>query len=143
MFEIDFNDNSALILAALQNQLDAANEEIGLRAEGYAKAKTPVGTPESTGVQGYVSSGLRQSITHKIHANEIYIGTNKPYAPYVELGTGIYATDGQGRKSPWIWFDKNGRAHWTRGMKANHMLRDAVADHQEEYMKVYKKYLKG
>lgn len=134
--DIVFKDNSSLILSALDDAAHAALEEIGQRAVAYAKADTPVGTPESTGVQGYVSSGLRKSITHRISGMEVYIGTNKPYAPYVENGTGIYASDGSGRKNPWKWIDKNGKEHWTKGMKPHHMLKKAAANHSEEYMKV-------
>lgn len=148
-FEIKTTSNIQTVLAALGRQSAAALEEIGLRAEGYAKMKAPVGTPESTGVVGYVSSGLRKSLTHKVLNGEVYIGTNNkapngaPYPLYVEFGTGIYATDGKGRKSPWTWYDKNGKAHWTHGIKPVHYLRDAVADHKDEYKKVLLKYLKG
>lgn len=148
-FEITTKSNIQTVLAALGRQAEAALEEIGLRAEGYAKMKTPVGTPESTGIVGYVSSGLRQSITHKVVAGEVFIGTNNKaangtaYPIFVELGTGIYATDGKGRKSPWTWYDKNGKPHFTHGMKPHHMFRDAISDHKEEYKKVCLKYLKG
>lgn len=148
-FDIQITDNSGAILAALERQSAAALEEIGLRAEGYAKMKCPVGTPESTGIEGYSTSGLRQSITHKVLDTEVYIGTNKraangaPYPLYVELGTGVYATDGKGRKSPWVWVDKNGKPHRTTGMKPRHFLRDAAAQHTEEYKRVILKYLKN
>ena len=137
------------IVEALKRQGLAALEEVGLRAEGYAKMKAPVGTPESTGIQGYVSNGLRKSITHRVAGSAVYIGTNiksregANYALYVEFGTGIYAAGGNGRKSPWTWYDKNGKAHFTHGMKPHHYLRDAVVDHKEEYRKVFLKYLKG
>lgn len=39
------------------------------------------------------------------------------YGIYVEFGTGIYATEGNGREEPWVYF-KNGRYYFTRGMKA-------------------------
>ncbi|MBO5384550.1 MAG: hypothetical protein J6A30_09645 [Ruminococcus sp.] len=79
-FEITTRSNIQTVLQALGRQANAALEEIGLRAEGYAKMKTPVGTPESTGIVGYVSSGLRQSITHKVVAGEVFIGTNNKAA---------------------------------------------------------------
>lgn len=99
-FQLESSANIEQIIKMIEQRADVALEECGLRAEGYAKMKCPVGTPESTGIEHYVSSGLRQSITHKVVNKELYIGTNKKYAPYVELGTGIYATNGQGRKSP-------------------------------------------
>lgn len=133
----------------LERVLTARLEEIGIRAEDYAQRLTPVGTPESTGVEGYRGGTLRKSITHKVvgdrHKIGVYIGTNvkspegAPYALYVELGTGIYASDGNGRKNPWIWIDKNGKAHFTHGMRPQHMLKRAIADHAIEYKKILKK----
>lgn len=141
--EIDLKDNSELILSALDDAVYAALEEIGIRAEGYAKANTPVGTPESTGIKGYHGGTLRKSIAHRVSGNEVYIGTNVYYAPYVENGTGIYAADGTGRKNPWVWIDENGKGHYTKGMKPNHMLKKAASEHTEEYRKVIIDHLKN
>ncbi|MGM0903064.1 MAG: HK97-gp10 family putative phage morphogenesis protein [Bacillota bacterium] len=48
---------------------------------------------------------------------EIIVGAH--YAIYVEYGTGIYAKEGNGRKTPWVyWSDKLNRYVFTRGMKA-------------------------
>ena len=62
----------------------------------------------------------------------------------VELGTGIYATGGNGRKSPWVWRDKNGKYHFTRGMKPTHFMKNALSrqDHVDEYREIYEKQLK-
>lgn len=77
----------ALIESDLKRTL--ALEMLGMKAEKYAKALCPVGTPESTGIKGYMGGTLRNSITHKVDAGQgvVYIGTNVEYAPYVELGT--------------------------------------------------------
>lgn len=138
--KIKLNDN--MVRQAFNEQATAGLEEIGLRAEDYAAALTPVGTPESTGIQGYIGGTLKNSMTHKVVGKAVYIGTNVEYAPYVELGTGIYATDGTGEQSPWIWIDKNGKGHWTRGMKPNHMIKKAASEHNDEYKDVLKKHLK-
>jgi len=152
MMNIRVVDHSGEVIEQMNAQLAAALEEIGLRAEGYAKMKCPVGTAESTGVQGYRSSGLKQSITHKVVGTDVYIGTNKNimingkrvyYSVYVELGTGIRADDNKGRKTPWVWVDKNGKPHKTQGMKPRHFLRDAASQHTAEYKKTIEKYLKG
>lgn len=129
--EINITDNSGEVLKALEQQTQAALTAIGITAEGFAKKQTPVdlGT-------------LRNSITNTVRGDEVYIGTNIPYAPYVELGTGIYATDGKGRKSPWSYQDRNGKWHRTKGMKPHHMLRDAAAKHSNEYKAIIERYLK-
>lgn len=40
---------------------------------------------------------LRRSITSEIHDKYGEVGTNVEYAPYVEYGTGIFASNGDGR----------------------------------------------
>jgi hypothetical protein len=82
-FEITFDDNSQRFLEAFKQQAIKGLEEIGLRAQGYAALNTPVGTPKSTGVEGYSGGTLRQSMTHKVVNYEVYVGTNLYYAPYV------------------------------------------------------------
>ena len=45
----------------------------------------------------------------------------------VGAGTGIYAEDGTGRKTPWVYFDeKLGRYVFTRGMRAQPFFFPAV-----------------
>lgn len=51
--------------------------------------------------------------------------TNVEYAPYVEFGTGIYATKGGGRSTPWVYKGSHG---WvtTKGSKAQPFLEPAL-----------------
>ena len=80
---------------------------------------------------------LRNSISHAVSGDDVYIGTNvQPYAIFVELGTGIYASDGQGCKTPWYYYDKDGKLRWTRGIKPRHMLKKAATEHTEEYKRI-------
>lgn len=150
-FEWILTDNSAQVEQIFNGCKAAALEEIGLRAEQYAKKNAPVGTPTSTGIKGYRSNGLRKSITHKVVGDSVYIGTNQTvtidgrrvhYPVYVELGTGVYATDGKGRKSPWVWVDKNGKPHFTRGMKPRHFLKKAATEHVSEYRNIVLRAMK-
>ena len=130
---IDIIDHTAEVLGEFNADKAAALEAIGIVAESYAKMKTPVDTGR-----------LRNSISHAVSGDDVYIGTNVlPYAPYVELGTGIYADEGKGRKSPWVWIDKNGKPHKTKGMKPKHFLKKAVQDHQREYKAIIEKNLKN
>lgn len=76
MSDYTFKDNTAEILAALEDAKKRGLEAIGLVAEGHAKAITPVDTGR-----------LRNSISHATDDDAAYIGTNVEYAPYVELGT--------------------------------------------------------
>ena len=129
--DIQITDNSGEILRALEEKKKAALEGVGIQAEGFAKRLTPVdlGT-------------LRNSMTHAVRGDDVYIGSNLQYAPFVELGTGIYASDGKGRQSPWGYYDRNGKYHRTRGMKPHHMLKKAASEHTEEYKRIIEAIMK-
>lgn len=75
---------------------------------------------------------LRASIASEVKVTEDgitgYVGSNLDYAPYVHNGTGIYALDGSGRKTPWGYEVKAGKYkgfHWTHGQKPNQFLEKA------------------
>ena len=125
--EIRLEDNSEAVLEALRAAALRALERCGLQAEGYAKDLTPVDT-----------GNLRNSITHQVSENgrEVYIGTNMEYAPYVELGTGIYAEGGGGRPTPWVYQDAKGQWHWTRGNPARPLRKPAVSGHAQTYRNI-------
>ena len=75
-------DNTEQVTRAISSALEAALEEIGLAAEGFAKKNLTKNHSVDTG-------RLRNSVTHAINMDEqaVYIGTNVEYGPYVELGT--------------------------------------------------------
>lgn len=75
---------------------------------------------------------LRVSITSEteVTASEIVgrVGTNEEYGPYVHNGTGIYAKDGNGRKTPWGYTVRAGKHkgfHWTHGQRPQPFLENA------------------
>ena len=53
---------------------------------------------------------LANSISHEVDGNIGYVYSTEPYAVYVELGTGLFASDnegtltGTGRQTPWHYF---------------------------------------
>jgi hypothetical protein len=122
---IDIIDHTAEVLGEFNADKAAALESIGITAEGFAKKLTPVDTGRA-----------RNSISHAVSGNDVYIGSNVDYFKWLELGSGIYASDGQGRKTPWYYYDKNGKLQWTRGIKPRHMLKKAATEHTEEYKRI-------
>lgn len=108
-------DNSAAILQALNTQLTAACEQIGMKAANNTAELTPVGTPESTGIEGYVGSRLRNSMTYRVvsiqHGRTITVGSALFYASFVELGTGVYAEGGV--RGYWIYVIEPGKQQLT------------------------------
>ena len=63
-----------------------ALERACLVVENSAKEKAPVNT-----------GNLRSSLTHEVTGNVGTVGTNVEYAPYVEFGTGLFSSLGDGR----------------------------------------------
>lgn len=127
-------DHSPEVLAAMKSQVLLGLASVGQEAEGYAKSNCPVDTGR-----------LRNSITNQVVESEMatYIGTNVEYAPYVEFGTGKYAENGQGRKTPWVYKDEKGNWHRTSGMKPSHFLRNAVSDHVAHYKAILEAALRA
>lgn len=114
MADFTFTSHVDDALRELKQKKAQALEVIGGKAETYAKKLCPVGTPESTGIKGYIGGTLRNSITHQQYDEDTeVIGSNVEYAPYVELGT--------------------------RKMKARPYLRPAAEDHTTEYKAVVKR----
>lgn len=123
--EFWLEDHSEDVLEAMHDAALRALEKCGLVAEGYSKKLAPV---------GQINGGnLRNSISHAVDPDELaaYIGTDVEYAPYVELGTGIYYPGG--RPTPWVYQDSNGNWHLTHGQRAQPYLKPAVADHAQTY----------
>lgn len=106
MADIDIHiiDNSDKVLEALEDKIPVALEAIGITAEGFTKRLTPVDTGR-----------LRNSMSHTVVGDSVYIGTNVEYGPYIELGTVNYI--------------------------GKHMLKRAASEHSEEYKDIIKNIL--
>lgn len=137
-FNTDFEDNSEEVLAEVQLWAMRVLTIWGSKIKDYAQALVPVGTADSTGVEGYVGGALKESISYVVDmaSKTVTVGTALMYAIYVELGTGIFAENGDGRQTPWVWRDQNGKYHFTRGMKPRPFLRPAIKDHLDEYKQI-------
>lgn len=133
---ITVEDHSKEALEALENAIDRGLQAIGEKAVYYAA--------DTINKAGRVDTGLlMNSIDFKQGENFTVIGTDVPYAIWHEVGTGIYASDGTGRKSPWAYQDKNGVWHQTRGVKPLHFLKKAATEHSDEYKSIIKNSLEN
>ena len=128
---VKLTDNSSEILYAAAEAKKAALEAVGLKAEKYAKK-------ELTDFPAVDTGRLRNSITHATVLEEgaEYIGTNVEYGKWIEHGTGIYASDGQGKKDPWVYQDDEGNYHLTKGVRPVHFLKKAATEHTKEYREI-------
>ena len=129
---IEITDNSGIAKEKMQAAALRALEICGFTADGYAKLLCPVDT-----------GNLRNSIAHQVQPTELaaYIGTNREYGAYVELGTGKYYPGG--RKTPWVYQDAKGRWHLTHGQRAQPYLKPAVSDHAQQYRDIIEGELKN
>lgn len=123
---IDLSKNPQLAKQIMNTTRDKVITALGrgmgkalARIEGDAKRECPTD-------QGR----LRASITHEVITDNGQIkgrvGTNVEYAPYVHEGTGIYALNGQGRQTPWMYKDRKGIMHLTRGIRPREFIRKAA-----------------
>lgn len=99
----------------LPEAIRKALEQSCLIVEGDAKVRCPVD-----------SGQLRQSINHKVEDRTGQVSTNVEYAPYVEIGTGIYSSEGGGRQTPWVYQDAEGQWHRTSGGKPHPFMKPAL-----------------
>lgn len=94
-----------------------------------------------TGLFNNPTGTLKGSITHEVveEGNKIvgYVGTNIEYAPYQEFGTGKFAENGDGRKTPWAYTDeRTGETVWTAGNKPKPYLRPALRDRRDRVRQI-------
>ena len=99
----------------LPEAIRKALEQSCLIVEGDAKVRCPVD-----------SGQLRQSINHKVEDKTGQVSTNVEYAPYVEIGTGIYSSEGGGRQTSWVYQDAKGEWHRTSGSKPQPFMKPAL-----------------
>ena len=133
-------DNSTEVLAELSRAKARVLETIGLKSEGYAKRLCPVGTVESTGIKGYRGGTLRNSITHTVNGDVLSVGSNIPYAAYVELGTGPHFEP----PPDWETFTSKRGSGVGRGyVKPRRYLQPAIEEHAGEYKTIMESELRG
>lgn len=130
-YGIKFTDNTPRLLEALDRWAERVLTIWGMTVQDYAQLLVPTGAENSTHIEGYVGGALKQSLTYALDLAKktVTIGSNLLYSIWVELGTGIFAEKGNGRKTPWVWMDFNGKFHATRGMAPRPFLRPAVEEH--------------
>ena len=145
---VKINDNSKEVSEAIKSALLKGLETCGLVAEGYAKKLAPVGTPESTGIPGYIGGLLRGSITHAVSGKQPSISTYQDNAGKRRgsySGTAPEEGDAN-KKSVYIGTNVEYSSYVELGtikMDAQPFLKPAVADHANTYRKIIEKELKS
>ena len=135
-FDIKMTDNSPQYLAALHERIGVALEAVAIQAKNHAEGIIERAHRKDTG-------WMLQHIDYSVSGNSAYIGTNVEYAIWHEIGTGIYASQGGGRQTPWLYKDRKGETHITRGVKPLHFLKRSIQEHDGEYKAIIEKVMKG
>ena len=86
---VKFDDHSPEVLAALKRATVRGLEACGAKAESYAKQELSRSKPHKTGPSrpNVITGRLKNSVSHAVKNNEMYVGSNVEYAAAVELGT--------------------------------------------------------
>lgn len=116
MANVEFTDFSVRVSEAIDDAVIAFLHEASAEIVTETQNNVPVDTGQ-----------LKGSWTYQVDesAQEARIGSPLENAIWNEFGTGIYAANGDGRKTPWVYKDAKGVTHFTRGKKAQHSFQKA------------------
>lgn len=145
-YNIKMEDNSESVKQLLAETVHNILDQWGLLVMSYAKklAGRHVDTSRLINSITYVVNDAEKTVTIGTNAQSDsgqwpngYEAQPSPYPIYVELGTGIYAENHDGRPTPWYWYDmKTKQWHFTRGVKPRPFLRPAVEEHIDELREI-------
>ena len=145
-YDIKLEDNSKSVKQLLTETVHNILDQWGMLVMSYAKklAGRHVDTSRLMNSITYVVNDAEKNVTIGTNAQSDsgtwpngYEAQPSPYPIYVELGTGIYAEKGDGRKEPWYWYDmKTKQWHFKRGVPPRPFLRPAVEDHINELREI-------
>ena len=89
--------------------------------------------------EGLVDQGvLLNSVTYWLEDDDtVVIGTKIPYGVYLEMGTGLFAKNGNGRTDvPWKYQDEQGEWHSTSGIHPKPWLQPALDSNKKQITQI-------
>ena len=113
---VEFKDFSKIVLQKIQETGETFLEEVGGEVEAQTKRNTKVDTGKTKGSWEHVVNAEKM---------EVQVGSRYKNALWEELGTGIYALNGDGRKNKWVDRTPDGKFHTTVGKKPRRALYNA------------------
>lgn len=131
---VKFEDYSKKVLSKMDDLINQWLEESAGELESQVKRNTKVDTGQT-----------KASWEHKVDTakKEAYVGSNYMNAVWEEFGTGQYALNGDGRKTPWVYKDAKGNWHRTKGKKPRRALWNAKQTTEGKIKKRLETILKG
>lgn len=127
-FETSITNATIEIIQRLYNNMQRA----GFVVEADAK-KNVHGDQGQLGASMFTQTQMdSKSITTRV-------GNSSEYAPYYHQGTGLYALNGDGRKTPWCYYAAGGKYkgfHITRGQVPKQFLENAKISNKERIERI-------
>ena len=71
------------------------------------------------------------------------VGAQAEHAPFVEKGTGLFAENGNGRKTPWVYQRPDGEFRSTTGMKPQPFLEPAFKNSKTRVKSIMENSMRG
>ncbi len=136
--EIDTSEARNLLHKTMLD-LVKANLQGVTKAMLFAEGEAKKGCPVDEGMLRATTTGEAEDTDTEIKG-VLYNSTD--YAVYVHQGTGIYAVNGDGRKTPWFWNGhsiKWGGGHFTSGQRPVPFMRDAIENNLDKIEEIIKK----
>lgn len=123
-------------LLARLNKIDDNLQNKMLKAAEFVEGEAREKAPKRTG-------NLKGSIENKVErqGSTITATVSSPefYAPYQEFGTGLFAVNGDGRKTGWAYEDEQtGELVWTRGNRPHPFMGPALRENKDVVMQLLK-----
>ena len=108
-----FKDFTKIVLDKINETGETFLEEVGGEVEAQTKQNTKVDTGKTKGSWEHIVDKDKM---------EVQIGSRYQNALWEEFGTGIYALNGDGRKTKWVYRTEDGKFHTTVGKKPRRAL---------------------
>lgn len=105
---IQFEENRVNVKESLSEAIVAYLFEAGMELSSQTARNQRIDTGQTKGAWTYIVDE---------DAKEVVIGNPLENAIWEEFGTGEYALNGDGRKTPWVYTDRQGETHFTHGKK--------------------------
>ena len=123
---VQFKDNSMQVKAALNDAIVAFLHEAAGELQSQVQRNTRVDTGQLKGSWEYkIDEGKKEAT----------IGSGLENAIWEEFGTGEYALHGDGRKGGWLYEDRHGEVHFTRGKEPSRAFFKAYTSSKPKIIK--------
>ena len=131
---IEFHDYSRIVIQKINECGVKFLEEASGELEAQVKRNTKVETGQT--------KGSSEHVVHE-HKLEAEVGSRYKNALWEEFGTGIYALNGNGRKTKWVYKTPDGKYHTTVGKKPRRALYNAYNTKKNQIINEAKRRFKN